>query len=113
MFLHSNKGITIDLAAARRLHPGCSLEALDAVAGNIVTIPSFPAKWDVLVLVDGESRFSREGLAARDGPAAVHVPLFAWDRFLTLAVTDGGDGTSYDWIIFGDPTLELSRAADK
>ena len=33
------------------------------------------------------------------------------DRFLTLAATDGGDGIRHDWIIFGDPRLELLPAA--
>jgi hypothetical protein len=37
------------------------------------------------------------------------------DRFLTLAVTDGGDGIDYDWVVFGDPQLKLvpTRPAER
>ena len=29
------------------------------------------------------------------------------DHFLTLVATDGGNGILWDWIMFGDPRLEL------
>ncbi len=29
------------------------------------------------------------------------------DRFLTLVSTDGGDGPEGDWIVFGDPVLQM------
>ena len=32
------------------------------------------------------------------------------DRFLTLAVTDGGDGVGNDWAVFAEPLLELATA---
>ena len=35
------------------------------------------------------------------------IPIKSTDRFLTLASTDGGDGLMWDWILFGDPRLEL------
>ena len=35
------------------------------------------------------------------------MPIYDKDRFLTLAATDGGDGIHFDWIIFGDPRLEM------
>jgi hypothetical protein len=35
------------------------------------------------------------------------IPLAENNRFLTLVATDGGNGVSHDWIIFGDARLEL------
>ena len=35
----------------------------------------------------------------------VDVALQPNDRFLTLASTDGGDGSEMDWVVFGDPVL--------
>ena len=28
------------------------------------------------------------------------------DRFLTLVTTEGSDGRSEDWVVFGDPVIE-------
>ena len=106
LFLHSNKGITFDLAAIRRLHPGCAIGSFHAVAGNISKVPN--AKADAWVLVDGQERFSREKFTPDTGAFAIDVPIYGSDRFLTLAVTDGGDGYVCDWIILGDPKLELT-----
>jgi hypothetical protein len=45
------------------------------------------------------------------GMAPLQSRLSETSRFLTLAVaTDGGDGISEDWTMFGDPRLELTPA---
>ena len=62
---------------------------------------------DLWVLVDGQSRFRRGRSTACNGAFPVSVPFDENDRFLTLAATDGGNGIVADWILFGDPRLEL------
>ena len=59
-----------------------------------------------------KSRFQRREINRSNGAFSVLVPIGKNDRFLTLAATDGGDGNDWDWIMFGDPRLELSVKAD-
>ena len=59
------------------------------------------------MLVDGEMRFRRWQINGTHGAFSVAVPIGENDRFLTLATTDGGNGIGIDWIMFGDPRLEL------
>ena len=57
---------------------------------------------------------NRDFSAGRSTPTTAQsssVPLGENDRFLTLAATDGGDGIDCDWIVFGDPRLELLLTA--
>lgn len=35
------------------------------------------------------------------------IELNETDRFLTIIVTDGGDGYGYDWGVFAEPALEF------
>jgi hypothetical protein len=66
----------------------------------------FP-KADVYVLVDGELRFKRKGFTAKAGPFTVEVPLRENDHYLTLVTTDGGDTRKDDYIVWGDPSLQM------
>ena len=34
------------------------------------------------------------------------------DRFLTFVVSDGGDSINGDWVIVGDPRLEMATSLD-
>ena len=76
---------------------------------GIAPLPPQPPlnKADVYVLVDGQSRYERRQFQAVDGPFAVDVPLAQQDRFLTLATTDGGDTIGHDYVLWGDPLLEI------
>jgi hypothetical protein len=109
LFLESNKGITFDLDAIRRANPGYRLQRFHAMTGNteVASARGSAASADVRVLVDGRMRFQRCEINRRSGVCRVAIPLRNADRFLTLAATDGGDIICYDWIIFGDPRLEL------
>jgi hypothetical protein len=118
LFLHANKGVTFDLKAIRQANPDGKLARFRAIAGN--TEASLPdtnlAKGesihaDLWVLVDGRCRFRRREINQYTGAFSVLVPLTDGDRFLTLAATDGGDGISWDWIIFGDPRLDMSSVS--
>lgn len=109
LFLHANSGITFDLKAIRRVIPGQNLVRFHAVVGNTET-DTAKGEWRVAnieVLIDGESRFRRSGINRKHGTYVIRIPIKAGDRFLTLTATDGGDGIFYDWIVFGDPQLDL------
>ena len=67
---------------------------------------------DIWVLVDGQLKLSRTHLRPQDGAINVDVELGPKDRFLTLVSTDGGNSFQYDWVVFGDPVLEMVLAED-
>jgi hypothetical protein len=105
LWMHANKGITFDLDAIRRANPRDKLVRFRAVAGTTATGGYLADLW---VLVDGKFRFRRCQINASSGVYSIAIPLSGNDRFLTLATTDGGDGISADWTIFGDPRLEFA-----
>ena len=45
------------------------------------------------------------------GTLNIAVRLKDQDRFLTLVATDGGNGFDWDFVMFGDPRLELKFTA--
>jgi hypothetical protein len=110
LLLHANNAITFDLEAMRRATPGCRVLQFRAVVGNVETASQNgdDVLADVWVLVDGRKRFTRRAINRWNGAMPIALPLGGQDRFLTLAATDGGNGVSCDWIVFGDPRLELS-----
>jgi hypothetical protein len=111
IFLHANKGITFDLDAIRRKNGDSIIRTFRAVLANSETIsptgndPTVFA--DAWVLVDGQTRFRRRQITSCSGLFRVTIPLGKRDRFLTLVATDAGNGISNDWIMFGDPQLEM------
>jgi hypothetical protein len=111
LYLHANKGITFDLDAVRRANAGGRLLRFRATAGN--TEPAsgkgMSVFADLWVIVDGQVRFRRREINGCNGAIPVVIPLRDTDRFLTLAVTDGGNGAGYDWVIFGDPQLDVMQ----
>ena len=107
--MHANKAVTFDLDAIRRANPDQKLVRFRAAAGNLKQGDTVIA--DIWVLVDGEARFRRRQINASHSVFSVTVPLGENDRFLTLAATDGGNGFFADWILFGDPRLELTKKA--
>ncbi len=114
---HSNVGVTIDLAALRRLHPGLDLKTFRATVGNTLA-PAASAfgdrpRADAYVIVDGVARFRRDKFTPDAGPIDVAVDLLPTDRFLTLAVTDGGDGIAGDHVLWGDPVLTATPASPR
>jgi hypothetical protein len=104
LFMGSNGGLTLDLAAIQRLHPACLLKRLQCVVGN----GSFGTKnslADVYVLLGDKVVFEQRKFKNKYPPFTVDVPLDPADRFLTFAVTDGGDGIPRDGILWADPKL--------
>ena len=112
LWMHANKGITFDLEAIRRANPNCKLLCFRAMAGNMETYSEHNElkAADIWALVDGQTRFQRREINRSQGAFSIVVPINERDRFLTLAATDAEDGIAGDWIMFGDPRLELSSA---
>ena len=106
ILLHPNIGITFDLAAIRRIHPGLKLTDFRAVVGNTCPGATRSTNAHVLVLVDGVSRSDLPALTHNDGAVNLRVQLADADRFLTIAITDKRRTVTYNWMILGDPQLE-------
>jgi hypothetical protein len=102
LHMHANVGITFDLEAIRRANSHMKTIALNGVLG--CGRPCAGA--EVFALVDGEERV-RMTMTKRGGSQRIRVGLNNQNHFLTLVVTDGGNGYSNDWIIFGDLRLTL------
>ena len=94
--LTPNAGLTFDLRAIRKAHPGI-VGPLRVQAHAGLAHPEGLA--DILVFVDGQLKLQRMGLRQKDGVIRVDVQLAPSDKFLTLASTDGG----------GRGTLRLGR----
>ena len=110
LFLHANKGITFDLEAIRKANPDWKPSRFCAVAGNSekYSEAGAPVAADVWVLVDGQVRYRRRDINGCHGAFSIAIPIAAGERFLTLVATDGDGNIGNDWIIFGDPRLELT-----
>ena len=102
LFMNSNGGMTIDLAAIQRLHPAYLLKRLQCNAGNGASVTTLA---DVYVLLGDKVVFEQRKFSNRHAPFTVDVPLDPADRFLTFVVTDGGDGIPHDGILWADPKL--------
>lgn len=104
IYLHANKGITFDLEAIRRAVPTYGIVRFKAVGG--CTGPSERLA-DLWVLLDGQVQVRRRQITSTLGAMPIVVPVHPQHRFLTLVATDGGDGIGTDFVMFGDPRLEL------
>jgi hypothetical protein len=110
--LHANVGVTIDLDAIRR-ERAVSISRLRGVVTLLershVSQPFHPKSLaDFRVYVDGEERHQRLAFSREDGDAQFGAAIKDSDRFLTLVVTDAGDGNLFDRVILIDPVLELT-----
>jgi hypothetical protein len=110
LFMHSNLGVTYDLQRVRQLVPGCRASEFTALCG----IPEHSGSGyyslvDFLVLVDGRCVFRRDQVKNDAQPIPVKVEIGPQDRFLTLVVTDGGNGHYEDAAVYALPYLELTN----
>jgi hypothetical protein len=119
IFMHANLGITFDLDAIRSRVPGLRTVKFQSVIGVSETAWR-ECNTDFWVLVDGQLRYKKERVQQTGLLDTVQIELSGTDRFLTLAVTDGGDpeirelpdgfvrqSIDCDWGIFGSPVLIL------
>jgi ferric-dicitrate binding protein FerR (iron transport regulator) len=116
LVMHSNNGITFNLSAIRALHASAAITGFRARVGNSYR----PAGPDALptmslasihVIVDGLARFERRAFANTDPPIEAACTLSDNDHFLTIATTDGGDGSPCDWVLWTHPELEVQPPA--
>jgi len=114
IYMHTNAGITFDLHALRQANPDDRITRLRTVAANVEDVNGIDPRdnehvsVDLWVLVDGETRFVKKNVNSRDGGFHVDLELSDDDRFVTLAASDAGNGFAYDWVVFGDPVLEMT-----
>ena len=107
--IQSNAGITFDLAAMAQSAKGRSAAKFQTTVRN----PQWgireneTLKADFWLFVDGQLRFNRMGLCRKDEPADVDITLNPNDRYLTLVVTDAGDGIINDCVCLLDPRVIL------
>ena len=106
LYMPANKGITFDLDVVRRENSGWKISQFRSVGGNAEPV-SADGSADLWVLVDGQLRFRRREINGYSGRVPIVFKISPGDRFLTLAATDGGNGVFWDWIVFGDPVLDL------
>jgi len=109
--LHANAGVTVDLTAIRETNAEMAIARFASVTG-VIDKGKHSGRVEVWVFVDGRLRFHRPNLRGDGRGHRIEIPLTPSDRFLTLVTTDGGNGTGHDWLIFGDPRLQLVPTAD-
>ncbi|MBN1396345.1 MAG: NPCBM/NEW2 domain-containing protein [Pirellulales bacterium] len=105
-----NVGITFDLEAVRANNPGQMPARLRATIGMGDVRPYYPTAGnlaDFWVFVDGRLKFKRERLCPKDGAVDIDVVIGPKDRFLTLVSTNAGDSTTCDWVVVGDPAVQM------
>ena len=113
LFMHTNAGITFDLAAIRELLPGRAITEFTSVYG-MPKRDSNPSA-DFWVLVDGQVQFHREGVQSSQS-GMLRIPLSGTSRYLTLAVSENKDRSPVEgrpptfdtWCVFGTPNLTLN-----
>ena len=111
IIMHSNSGITFDLDQIRAKLPGVKITAFRSKCGISETAIEYGTikkpLADFWVLLDGVRLYGVSGVMPTDGTSDIYIPINENDRFLTLAITDGGDSIESDWCLFADPILEL------
>ncbi|XZE55251.1 DUF1553 domain-containing protein [Planctomycetaceae bacterium SH139] len=101
--LHANVGITFDLRPIAANWQAGDLR-FTAQLGYFGAEGDFRA--DVRILLDGQPLRVVEQLNRRAGLQSIDLPLPRSARFLTLIVTDGGNGYSHDQVGFGDAQIK-------
>ena len=129
--IHSNQGITFDLAMIGETVPGLKIKSFKSLIGISSTVQDaiasergrlfedFPevekvfkancSKVDFWVFLDGKEVFHKQASSAEKA-SEINIPITAGSRFLTLAVTESDDTHGYDWALFGRPELKLDSA---
>ncbi len=109
--VHSNAGITFDVEAIRRHHGDWRSARFRAIGGKEATTLA-----EIWVFVDGRLRLRsmlKPTTQGWSGAVPIDIVLEPADRYLTLVSTDGGDGIDHDWVVFGDPVLQLGSEEAK
>ena len=105
--LHANKGITFDLSAIRDTQAieSARFKALLGHGGEKGT-----SSIDFFVYLDGKRVHQVKGFLAQQPGSLVDLPLSPDARFLTLVVTEAGQGLSHDQAILGNPRITFTSS---
>jgi hypothetical protein len=100
--MHANKGITFDVQAMR--------SAFEFRSSRFKTLfghggAKEQSQLDFEVFLDGKSVLAARGFQAQQKGLAVDIQIPEGIRFLTLMVTEGGQGISHDQAILGNPRI--------
>ncbi|MBN1393450.1 MAG: NPCBM/NEW2 domain-containing protein, partial [Pirellulales bacterium] len=109
--LSPNAGITFNLEAMRRAYRDVAPNKFRAVAGlvdNRNLVPTADGLADLWVFIDGTLKLKRTQLRPEHGIVLVDIEIAPDAQFLTLVSTDGGNGYANDYVVFGDPVLEMA-----
>jgi hypothetical protein len=107
ILMHPNSGITFDLNKIRNTFKNAEIIGFRATCG-ISKNAIAKMKHDFWVLLDGQQVFYYSQPAGDDTAQPIHIPVHPEQSYLTLATTDGGDNTSYDWCLYENAVLELA-----
>ena len=109
LLMHANLGLTFDLRRIAQAFPGQKITEFTALCGIPDGIRTETHSIvDFVVLLDGRPVFRRDRYLPGTAPARMRVPIGPHHRFLTLAVTDGGNQNHEDWALFAEPFLILA-----
>ena len=103
--LHANKGITFDLSAIRD-----TLAIENAVFKTLLGHGGEKgmSSIDFFVYLDGKRVHQVKGFLAQQSGSLVELALPPDARFLTLVVTEAGQGLSHDQAILGNPRITFA-----
>ena len=105
--LHANKGITFDLSAIRDsvAIEDARFKALLGHGGE-----KGASSIDFFIYLDGTRVHQVKGFLAQQEGSAIDLPLAPGTRFLTLVVTEAGQGLSHDQAILGNPRITFTSS---
>jgi hypothetical protein len=106
ILMHTNSGITFNLNKIRKAFKNAEIVGFRADCG-VTKNAMVKMRHDIWVLLDGQQVFHYPQPAYNDTAQTIYIPIHPEQSYLTLATTDGGDNTSYDWCLFENAVLEL------
>jgi mono/diheme cytochrome c family protein len=102
---HANAAITFDLAELRQVS-GKTFNSFRSAVGYFGETAKEGAS--VSIFLDGVQLSHFERIGRTNGIFPIQIPLNSTNRFLTLLVTDAGNGIGHDQVCFVDPTLVVT-----
>lgn len=117
VFMHSNKGVTLDLRKLSEANAGLRPYRFRALVGSSErsheTRPldsrHFKMTADFWVLVDGEVAYERIGFQGDDGMESIEVRIPPDAEYLTLIAGNGDIKTILDWVVIANGRLIFSE----
>jgi hypothetical protein len=103
--MHSNKGLTFNLDAVRRLQPEKRLTTFRCIAGNSSSFPDIPV--NMTILIDGILAGPPRSLISKSVPQGITIPIPADSHFLTITSLQGEKGMGDNFLLLGDPMLDF------